>query len=499
MEKRMRISLFVSLILILLSGSVNGNCRYRNDDFSEEIFSIFADFGCYKYTQKKFFIDGGLFRNISTCLFDAYKLPGIILDDKCEVFHHNNSRIQYLVRESFVNEVYFERWVDCCEDALQCCQKMQQSEQEDGSDLCPALWDGWTCFSSAPAGTTVEYPCPIYAYSGQGPKCTHFSQKQCFNNGTWSVQTNYATCAINQRLISRTTWHIIVLGLSVAVCLPALVIFFVYKNLHKFVLIRNLILAIVIRSILVIMSKKLIILDELVQEEDTVISKNGVPCRILSFFEKLTANAVFTCMLLEAIHLHRLLTNIFGCRKGPSGLNMMYYYVGGALVSILTAISWAIAMALANDQYCWVVTDGTDFQWINDTPRLLMLTINFILLLHIVLCLRKTFKYNPNERHKYIRRTAEVSLICLPLFGVPFLFVAVRPETKSCPWEQFYYFVSYALEGLQGIFVAILHCYINCEVRRTLRDSWWKLMGMNTVADQHPAPVIIQAESHLLP
>lgn len=76
------------------------------------------------------------------------------------------------MRESFVNEVYFKRWVDCCEDALQCCQKMQQSVQEVGSGLCPALWDGWTCFSSAPAGTTVEYPCPIYAYSGQGPKCT---------------------------------------------------------------------------------------------------------------------------------------------------------------------------------------------------------------------------------------------------------------------------------------------------------------------------------------
>lgn len=70
------------------------------------------------------------------------------------------------------------------------------------------------------------------------------------------------------------------------------------------------------------------------------------------------------------------------------------------------------------------------------------------------------------------RRTAKSALICLPLFGIPFLFVVVRPDTDSCGWEQTYYFVSYALEGLQGVFIAIFHCYIDPNVRKSLKNFW---------------------------
>uniref|UniRef100_A0A1L8DJP2 Putative adenylate cyclase-coupled calcitonin receptor n=1 Tax=Nyssomyia neivai TaxID=330878 RepID=A0A1L8DJP2_9DIPT len=482
MNNRLEILCLKIVILSFFASVVaqRGSCRYRNDgSFPENIFAVYADFGCYKYTQQKLLKNGGIFRQFSKCTptVDGHKLMGIILDGNCQIFHHNNTKIQQIARDAFVAEAHFDRWIDCCEDALKCCREIGNSTEDDVDGHCPALWDGWTCFGSQPAGSIVETPCPVYAYSGQGPQCTHFSQKECFENGTWSVQTNYATCAINQRLITRTQWHIAVLGISLATCLPSIAIFFIYKNLQtlKFILIRNLIMAIVVRSILVIMSKKMIILDELMNESDTVISQNGVLCRMLAFFEKLAANAVFTCMLLEAIHLHHLLTNMYECRRGPSKINMVYFYIGGAAISLIAALSWAIAMAIGNDQYCWVVTDGTDFQWINDSPRLLMLLINIILLLHIVQCLRKMFKYNPNERNSYIRRTAKVSLICLPLFGVPFLFVAIRPETESCLWEQFYYFFSYSLEGLQGIFVVILYCYSNHEVRCTLKESWWKL------------------------
>uniref|UniRef100_A0A1B0CGV7 Putative adenylate cyclase-coupled calcitonin receptor n=1 Tax=Lutzomyia longipalpis TaxID=7200 RepID=A0A1B0CGV7_LUTLO len=455
------------------------NCRYRNEGiFPESIFSVYADFGCYKYTQQKLLIDGGIFQKFPKCspTFNGHRLVGILLDGKCQVFHHNNTRIQELVREAFISEAHFDRWLECCEEAEQCCREIGQESveekiNEEKNIVQLSGMDG-RAMMLCQRGVLLRNHAQFMLIPGKDLNAL----KECFTNGTWSVQTNYATCAINQRLITRTQWHMAVLGISIAVCLPAIAIFIIYKNLQtlKFFLIRNLIIAIVVRSILVIMSKKLIILDELTNESDTVISENGIPCRMLAFFEKLAANAVFTCMLLEAIHLHHLLTNMYECRRGPKNINMLYFYIGGAAISLAAALAWALAMAFGNDQYCWVVTDGTDFQWINDTPRLLMLTINFILLLHIVLCLRKMFKYNPNERNSYIRRTAKVSLICLPLFGVPFLFVAIRPETESCPWEQFYYFISYSLEGLQGVFVVILYCYTNREVRSTLKESWWK-------------------------
>lgn len=55
----------------------------------------------------------------------------------------------------------------------------------------------------------------------------------------------------------------------------------------------------------------------------------------------------------------------------------------------------------------------------------------------------------------------------MPLFGFPFLFFIVHPDTDSCTTEQAYYFIYYALEGLQGAGVAILHCYCDKEVKQT--------------------------------
>ena len=52
----------------------------------------------------------------------------------------------------------------------------------------------------------------------------------------------------------------------------------------------------------------------------------------------------------------------------------------------------------------------------------------------------------------------------MPLFGVPFLFFIIHPDTDSCAAEQTFYFFYYAFEGLQGAAVAILHCYMDKEV-----------------------------------
>lgn len=126
----------------------------------------------------------------------------------------------------------------------------------------------------------------------------------------------------------------------------------------------------------------------------SVMALNRWPCKTLTFFEKLSSNAVFTCMLLEGIYLHQLLTNAF---KARNGINMLWYYIAGAAISLSTALSWAIVMSVHADTLCWMVTDDVSYQWINDSPRLLMLAINTILLTHIVVILWKTFKRSNNE------------------------------------------------------------------------------------------------------
>lgn len=89
------------------------------------------------------------------------------------------------------------------------------------------------------------------------PNFPDYSSKRCFANNTWEVQTEYNTCSIAPRLLRRYVFYIVVLGISIVACLPAVLIFCFYKKLRitRVALHRNLLIAIVIRNALVIVSR----------------------------------------------------------------------------------------------------------------------------------------------------------------------------------------------------------------------------------------------------
>lgn len=118
------------------------------------------------------------------------------------------------------------------------------------------------------------------------------------------------------------------LSLSILIGTPAIVLLIFYRGHQnqRLILIRNLIIAIVARNILVLISKQVIIMEEMTNANETIMSRNEWACKMLAFFEKLATNLVFACMLLEGIFLHQLLTNVFASR-GQSIPAMMVYYL----------------------------------------------------------------------------------------------------------------------------------------------------------------------------
>lgn len=156
---------------------------------------------------------------------------------------------------------------------------------------------------------------------------TDHSYKECFSNGTWNTQTDYSTCSVTPRLITRTNWHTAMLIISIIIATPAIILLIFYRGhqVQKFTLIRNLIVAIVTRNILVLISKRVIIMEEMTNTEETIMSRNEWACKVLAFFEKLSTNLVFACMLLEGIFLHQLLTNVFASRGQSIPVLFVYY------------------------------------------------------------------------------------------------------------------------------------------------------------------------------
>lgn len=156
-------------------------------------------------------------------------------------------------------------------------------------------------------------------------------------------------------------------------------------------------------------------------------------------------------------------------------------------MSVITSVSWAIAIFLNENKHCWIVNNDTSqYHWINDSFRLFMLTINAGILIHIFVTLWKTFSHRESaENYISLFRTTKASLIICISLGIPFLFFLVRPDTDSCWAEQCYYFISYFVEGLQGVFVSCFHCYGDREIRKFIvqKFSEVKVMCISYVPD----------------
>ncbi|XP_026755409.2 uncharacterized protein LOC113515414 [Galleria mellonella] len=449
-------------------------CNYRNGNYHEQIFHWVAGCGCLLFTPDFLFVGGANSINMSaSCLYERRLAPCIEIAKKdgtcgCYPFDPGLDEVVKAVQDALIPTAH-ERWQRCFYAAKDCCdQYLMEDTLSNGETRCGTTFDGWTCWRGAPADTIAYEVCSEFAYSNSGPTCSHYSSKPCYANGTWEQQTDYSTCSVSPRLIRRYHFHIGVLSFSIISCLPAVFIFFFYKRLRitRVILHRNLLVAIIIRNVLVIISRSVIYIDELSNSEDTVLSNHGVGCRMLSVAERVAANAVFVCMLTEGIYLHRLIVAVF---KNNIKINWLYGF--GAVIAIVPVVAWAIVMSKYNDHSCWVIYTVSNIQWILDTPRVAILLINTILFADVMRVLLTKVRNSENANQL---NTAKASLFLMPIFGIQFLLTAFRPTTSNCTGEQVYYYIAYSVEGLQGFIVAMLYCYVNKEVRMLVKATYRK-------------------------
>ncbi|XP_063360255.1 uncharacterized protein LOC134649434 isoform X2 [Cydia amplana] len=466
----------------------NRTCNYRNVDYHEQIYKWVAGRGCLLYTPDFLYVDGTNSLNLnSACIYGNLRAPclEILKEDgtyACYPFDPGLEEVVVAVKNALIPSAH-GRWERCFEEAANCCNQYMAPESairksylidilevyaENEEHECSPTFDGWTCWVPAPVGTTAVEVCSEFAYSNQGPTCHHFSSKQCYQNGTWELQTDYSTCSITSRLLRRYRFYIAMLAFSIASCLPAVAIFFFYKRLRvtRVALHRNLLIAIVIRNILVIISRSVIYIDELTNSGETAMSTHAVGCRILAILEKIAANAVFVCMLVEGVYLHRMIVTTF-----RRNLKVKWLYAMGAVITIFPVIAWSIVMGLLDDHSCWVVYTVNHIQWILDAPRLAVLLINTALFIDVLRVLLTKIRNSENANQL---STTKATLFLMPIFGSQFLLTAFRPNTTNCTGEQIYYYVTYAIEGLQGFVVAMLYCYVNKEVRMLIKATYQK-------------------------
>ncbi|PSN51365.1 hypothetical protein C0J52_04443 [Blattella germanica] len=133
--------------------------------------------------------------------------------------------------------------------------------------------------------------------------------------------------------------------------------------------------------------------------EETTMGVNSEWCRTLTFMDKLSGSAVFSCMLLESIFLHRLIAAAF---KGEP--KMIYYYITAGAVALVPVAAWTIIEALYDNINCWSVNVNS-YSYIIDGPRIATLVVNALLMMDIVRVLCTKLKRVNTAKSGQIRPT----------------------------------------------------------------------------------------------
>ncbi|XP_063241422.1 calcitonin gene-related peptide type 1 receptor-like [Bacillus rossius redtenbacheri] len=448
-------------------------CQFRESALPTEVFPLHAGYRCLSYNDRRVFV-GDEIPAAAACSIEGLGLDGIYpcyqRGNGSLAFDPSDEEAYRALAARFKKGSDAARWRRCYEAARRCCARIvtPRGAERDPS-RCPALWDGWDCWDSAPEDSYEDSYCKEYIYSADAaPSCHYPSRKRCLartvansTRAEWDQTTDYTGCTTKSRLVTKYSFHAAMLGVSIALSLPAVVVFFCYRRLRipRIALHRNLLIVIVVRSALTILQIVALSFDSLeATDEASVMDQNGAGCRLLSALVQLFSNAVFATMLAEGVFLHRLIAAVF-----KSQPNMVWLYSLAAAIAVLPMVPWTILRIVKYDYSCWA-TGAADLDWINNGTRVALLAINFILMLDIIRVLLTKLRGVNSWHSDKIKRTARSTLFLLPLFGVNTLVVADKPSViPSCDWESVFDMVGHTMEGLQGPCVALLYCYMNKE------------------------------------
>ncbi|XP_023223402.1 calcitonin gene-related peptide type 1 receptor-like isoform X1 [Centruroides sculpturatus] len=454
--------------------SVNGNvlCRTeRGVSLNREFYRHDTCARCYDY------LPDWIFPNLSFKF--VYKGDGYLYDPEYNTpYIPDPNNTSSPIVSTLISEEFFEKWAVCCRTALDCCEEMAKNPQPSEGLYCPRTWDGWQCWPDTQSGTFAIAPCAGHVYfMSEQPACSRYAIKECWPNGTWYVNdeynnewTNYGNCGRVDEVRRLLYFHIATYGISIVFLIPALIIFIVYKQLqvHRITMHKHLFASLLLNGIFVILFKSIVILNEIESnsQENTILEANGIGCKILFVLTKYFRMTNYMWMFCEGFYLHKLIAAAFAEQKDI----IMFYLIGWAFPVIPICI-YVLLRKIYSDVRCWAIPEET-YEWIMNTPNLLSLLLNLAFLCNIIKVLvtklRATHANEPSQYRKAVRAT----LILVPLFGVHFTLVIYRPQSGRCEILEAYTYISHAMDGLQGMIVAVIFCYVNGEVLYLLKRSY---------------------------
>ncbi|XP_022710553.1 corticotropin-releasing factor receptor 1-like [Varroa jacobsoni] len=411
----------------------------------------------------------------------------------------------------------------------QCLQLAQDYQEHSATDVsrvsgdwCSPTWDSFACWSAAPPGSLVARSCTVLLraeldnvgeqqLTTQAGEAESFAFRLCTPLGWLQNTTNYNACiaalgddqitgALPSGAIAIAT---IVSAFSVVslIFLAASVFIFTYFSSLRCSRTRvhlNLVMALLVNSLLLTIITLPVVVNhhydsfsplangdansETIRghtEKATFVDyrlpnvrNEPTACKISLCIKLYSSMASVNWMFVEGIQLHsRITTSIFQ-QEAPFKL---YYFIGWGFPLILI-VAWGVKMQeILPHSTCWEGYRSYDVVWLLTGPKLVVLLINFVFLMNIIRILVTRVKCVTAE-NKQFRKAMKATVLLFPLLGTTHLLYGISPQDYDEKLNGLYMIVNAVLQSSQGVFVSVIHCFMNSEVQTLLRNAYLRAL-----------------------
>ena len=317
---------------------------------------------------------------------------------------------------------------------------------------CPLIFDSWSCFEATEPGGKALSSCPNF--KDYNFHTSNYAEKICSDSGSWwrhpfsnKTWSNYTNCLDYEDQRFRNSMNIFMLAgliISLVFLTISLFIFLISNSLHcgRVTMHMNLFISLIFNNISWLLWYKLVLFNT------KVLSMNPFWCRILHVILTYFTLSTYFCMLCEGVYLQILLLNTFR--------------VGRKHCFTLIAVAWSFPLPLIvpysiyrhlyeNDK-CWM--DLGFSSWFLGIPVAAIIIVNLVFLANVIRILRAKLSVSNSRRGSEIRnhmlyKQARATLFLVPILGVYFLLLPIRPESGSV-LEYLYDFLSVVSSAFQG-------------------------------------------------
>ncbi|WKY16119.1 hypothetical protein Q1695_001083 [Nippostrongylus brasiliensis] len=376
------------------------------------------------------------------------------------------------------------------------CYELSQRNESVNDHGCSVSFDKSLCWLKADYGAEVERLCP-FTYCPTVPGCeqvanTHMVTRVCGLDGEWQ-DSNYSRCItvlddyqhcikgfcrlcpdpLREFVVSVSLTLSIV---SVALLVAAILLFSIFDSIQcrRLSIHKNLATAFVFRFALfaiwtIVQSTNLF--KDCSTFNPTPLWNWEWLCKTILWFVIYFQVASVMWMLIEGAYLYSRFT-VFAMRHNDAP--WFLYMACGWGVPFVVVICWTAVheyKTRKQSTFCWVPYVQGNHLWILAGTMGFAWTMNFIFLLGIVIILVQKLRSENSAESKKIWRTIKATLLLVPLLGVSNIPLFYEPDKPSAV----YMLGSAILQHSQGIFIAVLYCFLNSEIQNAVKRQLSKV------------------------